>query len=33
MLEGQKVMPKRVTEVGFQYQYPNIENACKQLVE
>ncbi|XP_050463207.1 epimerase family protein SDR39U1 isoform X3 [Cataglyphis hispanica] len=33
MLEGQKVMPKRVTELGFQYQYPNIENACKQLVE
>ncbi|XP_070156787.1 epimerase family protein SDR39U1 isoform X1 [Polyergus mexicanus] len=33
MLEGQKVMPKRVTEIGFQYQYPNIENACKQLVE
>jgi len=33
MLEGQKVIPKRVTELGFQYQYPDIENACKQLVQ
>lgn len=32
MLEGQKVIPKRVKEIGFQYQYPDIENACKQLV-
>ncbi|XP_011635264.1 epimerase family protein SDR39U1 isoform X1 [Pogonomyrmex barbatus] len=33
MLEGQKVMPKRVTELGFQYQYPDIESACKQLLQ
>lgn len=33
MLEGQKVIPKRVTELGFQYRYPNIEDACKQLVQ
>lgn len=33
MLEGQKVVPKHVTELGFQYQYPDIENACKQLVK
>lgn len=33
MLEGQKVLPKRVTKLGFQYQYPNIENVCKQLVQ
>ncbi|XP_039308382.1 epimerase family protein SDR39U1 isoform X2 [Solenopsis invicta] len=33
MLEGQKVIPKRVTELGFQYQYPDIEKACKQLVQ
>ncbi|XP_018393582.1 PREDICTED: epimerase family protein SDR39U1 isoform X2 [Cyphomyrmex costatus] len=33
MLEGQKVTPKRVTELGFQYQYPDIESACKQLVK
>ncbi|XP_018370928.1 PREDICTED: epimerase family protein SDR39U1 [Trachymyrmex cornetzi] len=33
MLEGQKVVPKYVTELGFQYQYPDIERACKQLVK
>ncbi|XP_012229422.1 epimerase family protein SDR39U1 [Linepithema humile] len=33
MLEGQKVMPKRATELGFQYQYPNIEDACEELVQ
>ncbi|XP_028050747.1 epimerase family protein SDR39U1 isoform X2 [Monomorium pharaonis] len=33
MLEGQKVVPKRVMELGFQYQYPDIEKACKQLVQ
>jgi len=33
MLEGQKVIPKRVAELGFQFQYPDIETACKQLVQ
>ncbi|XP_011141428.1 epimerase family protein SDR39U1 isoform X2 [Harpegnathos saltator] len=33
MLEGQKVEPKRVKELGFQYQYPDIQSACKQLVQ
>ncbi|XP_032672328.1 epimerase family protein SDR39U1 isoform X2 [Odontomachus brunneus] len=33
MLEGQKVEPKHVKELGFQYQYPDIESACKQLVQ
>ncbi|XP_011349929.1 epimerase family protein SDR39U1 isoform X2 [Ooceraea biroi] len=33
MLEGQKVIPKRVTELGFQYQYPDIKKACEQLVQ
>ncbi|XP_020286225.1 epimerase family protein SDR39U1 isoform X2 [Pseudomyrmex gracilis] len=33
MLEGQKVKPKRVTELGFKYQYPDIKSACKQLVQ
>ncbi|CAK9827857.1 Epimerase family protein SDR39U1 [Anthophora retusa] len=32
MLEGQKVIPKRVKELGFQYQYPDINSACIQLV-
>lgn len=33
MLEGQKVIPKRTKELGFQYQYPNIEDACQELVQ
>ncbi|CAK9806920.1 Epimerase family protein SDR39U1 [Anthophora plagiata] len=32
MLEGQKVVPKRVQELGFQYQYPDINSACTELV-
>ncbi|KAL7288165.1 hypothetical protein TKK_0017719 [Trichogramma kaykai] len=31
MLEGQKVLPKRVLESGFKYEYPTIEEACKQF--
>lgn len=31
MLEGQKVIPKRVLESGFEYQYPTIKDACKQF--
>ncbi|CAL7936185.1 unnamed protein product [Xylocopa violacea] len=32
MLEGQKVVPKRVKELGFQYRYPDIDSACAELV-
>ncbi|KAK2578144.1 hypothetical protein KPH14_001343 [Odynerus spinipes] len=32
MLEGQKVLPKRAKELGFQYQYPDINSACKEIV-
>ncbi|KAF3423449.1 hypothetical protein E2986_05875 [Frieseomelitta varia] len=30
MLEGQKVIPKRVKELGFQYQYVDINCACAE---
>ncbi|KAK0163605.1 hypothetical protein PV327_007271 [Microctonus hyperodae] len=33
ILEGQKVIPKRVLEYGFEYQYPNIKDACMQFSE
>ncbi|KAH9515519.1 hypothetical protein Btru_011326 [Bulinus truncatus] len=32
LLEGQKVLPKRTLELGYQFKYPSIESACKQLV-
>ncbi|KOC64315.1 Epimerase family protein SDR39U1 [Habropoda laboriosa] len=32
MLEGQKVVPKRVRELGFQYQYPDINSACFEVL-
>ncbi|XP_076682863.1 epimerase family protein SDR39U1 [Andrena cerasifolii] len=32
MLEGQKVVPKRVTELGFEYQYPDINSACAEIL-
>ncbi|XP_060813524.1 epimerase family protein SDR39U1 isoform X1 [Bombus pascuorum] len=32
MLEGQKVIPKRVKELGFQYQYPDINCACAEVL-
>lgn len=28
--QGQKVLPKRVLEYGFHYEYPNIVDACKE---
>lgn len=31
LLEGQKVMPKRLVEHGFQFKYPTIEAALEQL--
>ncbi|KAK0090375.1 hypothetical protein PV325_001149 [Microctonus aethiopoides] len=33
ILEGQKVIPKRVLEYGFEYKYPNIKIACEQFSE
>ena len=31
MTEGQKVIPKRTLESGFEYQYPDIKKACEQF--
>lgn len=31
--EGQKVIPKRTLEVGFQYRYPKIQEAVKEIVQ
>ena len=33
MTEGQKVIPKRTLAYGFQYKYPNIESACREVVK
>ncbi|XP_022207961.2 epimerase family protein SDR39U1 [Nilaparvata lugens] len=30
MTEGQKVIPKRVLELGFKYEYPDIKSACQE---
>lgn len=32
MTDGQKVVPKRTLESGFQYKYPKIDSALKQIV-
>lgn len=32
MLEGQKVVPKRVKELGFEFQYPDINSACAEIL-
>lgn len=31
MLEGQKVVPKRTLEYGFEYEFPTIQKACTQF--
>lgn len=31
MLEGQKVIPKRVLENNFTYKYPTIKDACEEF--
>ncbi|MDP5018240.1 TIGR01777 family protein [Anabaena sp. UHCC 0187] len=33
VLEGQQVLPKRTLESGFQYQYPNLQSALKQILK
>ncbi|KHG43135.1 MULTISPECIES: TIGR01777 family oxidoreductase [Nostocales] len=32
VLEGQKVLPKRTLESGFEYQYPNLQSALTQIL-
>ena len=32
MTEGQKVIPKKTLEIGFQFKYPNIQDAVHQIV-
>ncbi|MBE9001502.1 MULTISPECIES: TIGR01777 family oxidoreductase [unclassified Nostoc] len=32
VLEGQKVLPKRTVETGFEYKYPNLESALRQIL-
>jgi len=31
LTEGQKVLPQRTTEFGFEYDYPDIDSACKEF--
>ncbi|MFN6563979.1 MAG: TIGR01777 family oxidoreductase [Nostoc sp. ChiSLP01] len=33
VLEGQKVLPKRTVETGFEYRYPNLQAALKEILE
>ncbi|MBH8574469.1 TIGR01777 family oxidoreductase [Nostocaceae cyanobacterium CENA369] len=33
VLEGQQVLPKRTLETGFEYQYPNLQPALKQILK
>ncbi|XP_043287539.1 epimerase family protein SDR39U1 isoform X2 [Venturia canescens] len=33
MTEGQKVLPKRVLESGFEFEYPDIKKACTQVAQ
>ncbi|CAG5095690.1 Similar to SDR39U1: Epimerase family protein SDR39U1 (Bos taurus) [Cotesia congregata] len=33
MTEGQKVIPKRVLEYGFEYSFPQIDEACQQFAD
>lgn len=32
LLEGQKVLPKRAVDLGFEFSYPSIADCCKELV-
>lgn len=32
VLEGQKVLPQRTLAAGFEYQYPNLQSALKQIL-
>lgn len=33
VLEGQKVLPKRTVETGFEYRYPNLQAALKEILK
>jgi uncharacterized protein (TIGR01777 family) len=33
LTQGQKVLPKRTTSLGFKYKYPDIASACQQIVK
>lgn len=33
ILEGQKVIPKRTLDMGFQYRYENVQDALQQCVK
>ncbi|WP_445637172.1 Epimerase [Nostoc sp. DSM 114161] len=33
VLEGQKVLPKRTVETGFEYRYPNLQSALKEILK
>ncbi|BAY74128.1 hypothetical protein NIES25_05380 [Nostoc linckia NIES-25] len=33
VLEGQKVLPKRTVETGFEYRYPNLQSALKEILQ
>jgi uncharacterized protein len=32
VLEGQQVLPKRTVETGFEYKYPNLQSALRQIL-
>lgn len=32
LTQGQKVIPKRILEAGFQYKYPDLTSALKEIV-
>ena len=32
VLEGQQVLPKRTLAAGFEYQYPNLPSALRQIL-
>ncbi|MBD0337433.1 MAG: DUF1731 domain-containing protein, partial [Cyanobacteria bacterium Co-bin13] len=33
VLEGQQVLPKRTTETGFSYQYPQVKEALEEILQ
>ncbi|KAL3284684.1 hypothetical protein HHI36_018833 [Cryptolaemus montrouzieri] len=33
LTKGQRVYPKRAMDMGFSYKYPNIEDACREIVQ
>ncbi|MGB5219336.1 MAG: DUF1731 domain-containing protein [Smithella sp.] len=32
LLEGQRVIPKKLAEAGYQFKYPGIDEALKNIV-